>query len=426
MKITREWFKAFNVSEEQVESWFKEARSGENFTFWCLENKKIDKNKYLQWAKEHYKLPIIKPQFFENLAETPWWSIVSSVSNWSERFLPIAEWDNTIFIACVEPKEGTHWSFPVQFLLTGPENLKKWWEHLNSNLTSTPQLDKNSQPQFTQPVTQSVGQPVTQPVVQPITQLAVSPSPTPVLEMPPPPQNLDSPTQNLTTTQQHFEAPEGFEMPLGLEAPEGFSLDPQSLPPTQQRQPPIQPQPQQVIVVMPAASAQAPSEQTNQSQQPKPEAIQSSAQPDLLANSEFSNLVSEAYTNYESIMVLMFEEDCLRPWVHDGKWTSKDSTAHEAIKIQQPCIFKIVKASAQPFHGPVSQNEINDSFFQKWNFPQSPAFVTLTPIKYDSYIAGMVLAVGSEEKSNSLLALEKMESLTESIKPFIESFNRAA
>lgn len=134
MKLTREWLKFFNISDEMAMDWLKEAKSAENFTFWCLKNKKIKNSDYLKWAQNYYQLPILKSEYFLQPTDNSWWDIVRSISNWSENFIPIVEWDNTIFIACIEPRSDIHWSFPVCYLLASSTDLEKRWKELNSQV----------------------------------------------------------------------------------------------------------------------------------------------------------------------------------------------------------------------------------------------------------------------------------------------------
>ena len=123
---------------------------------------------------------------------------------------------------------------------------------------------------------------------------------------------------------------------------------------------------------------------------------------------------------------LCLKGEQLKHWANDGNWKPKGKGALLPIDITEPCIFKIVKSSGQPFHGPISSNHINDSFFQNWGYSTNPEHVSITPVKYDSFIAGMVLAVGTKDKASPMNSLNKLEKVTEKLKPVLENFKSVA
>ncbi|MCB0391233.1 MAG: hypothetical protein KDD58_08080 [Bdellovibrionales bacterium] len=438
MSFTREWCNFFNIPEKDVKSWLEQAKSAENFTFWSLKNNKIDNNKYLQWAKNHYHLPVLKSHYFEQAVDTSWWSIVKSISNWSEKLIPIAEWDNTIFIACLEPRTDIHWSFPVQFVLASSHDLEKRWKELNK----TVQVESNTQTQTDLKATEQV--------------IITPPPPAPAPASPPPP----APTVNVVKAEEpekvSIDAPEGMEglnlnVPSnapaaeGFDVPEGMNIEAPAGMEGLNLSLANNSQPAEGFAAPEGMNLEAPAgmeglnlEVPNNSQTPEglvapvavkdPSAPLNSHQLESVVgfNPEVQKVFSELSETYNAVMVLMFESDKLRHWANDGNWRPKGKGALLPIDISDPCIFKIVKVSGQPFHGPISSNQINDTFFQNWGFSSNPEHVSITPVKYDSFIAGMVLAVGTKEKSSSMTSLNLLEKVTEKLKPLLETLSPAA
>ena len=449
MKISREWCNFFNIPEEKVKHWLSEAKSADNFTFWCLKNGKISNKDYLQWAKNYYKLPVLKADYFQQKIDTSWWGIVKSISNWSEKLIPIAEWDNTIFIACIEPYNDIHWSFPVQFLLASSEDLEKRWKELNTSIEeNTSEKSVVHQPAeqkksvtFTTPQKEQAKATQTPPNLEAPEGMALSLT-----------ENVSSHTNS---SSQDLEAPEGMNLSLekmkedstknlmqesysssqDLEAPEGMNLSIKSVEDnvapegldnikskstTETSSPMIAPSPPTPTISMAEKSPKVPAtKEVAETKNTKESTLQFGTHP------EVQNIFKELQEHFDAAMVLMFEGEMLKPWVSDG-WQPSHQEALTPINVNEPCIFRIVKVSGQPFHGPISSNYINDQFFQNWGYSKNPDHVTITPIKYDHFIAGMVLAVGSGEKSSTMTALDKMEKVTEKLKPILESLKIAS
>ena len=144
-----EWQKAFNIPEEKIqalEKWCLEGgaeRSQQSLLYWALDHKLLSMKEYLQWAKQKYQMPRIKESFFsEQNPNLSFWSQVRKQLPWSQELLPLFQWKNQVFIACLErPKE--EWrqvfqnrGFQSQFVLGSIEGMKLWHQKLFSESAS--------------------------------------------------------------------------------------------------------------------------------------------------------------------------------------------------------------------------------------------------------------------------------------------------
>lgn len=118
------------MAGQNYSQWNLEVPDGLNFTYWCLQTKKIDQDEYLSWAREHYGLASLNHNYFEKMPDVELLERASTIANWSEWLLPVCEWDGVIFVACVEPLQDHNWSFPVQFVLAESSEIKKYWDRM--------------------------------------------------------------------------------------------------------------------------------------------------------------------------------------------------------------------------------------------------------------------------------------------------------
>lgn len=165
MKPHKPWVEALHISAKDFSSWAQLAPALESLTFWCIETGKIDGQNYLQWARNHFGLASLNADFFTREPDAQFWQKIQSVANWSAELAPICEWDNTVYVACVEPDTDVQWSFPVRYVLALPDDLKRYWSQLQTtqeksfvdmpttpdrqpNVESNPQISGTALPQI--------------------------------------------------------------------------------------------------------------------------------------------------------------------------------------------------------------------------------------------------------------------------------------
>ena len=124
------WHNKFQIPEKNLEKW-RNSSSKKSLTFYALKNRLINKKDYFEWAVDHYQTPKINDMYFEqNLMKKDTWNQVKDTYDWTEEVLPIAFWNNTIFIGCVElndkvPKKIL--GFDSRIVLTSQKSLEVIW-----------------------------------------------------------------------------------------------------------------------------------------------------------------------------------------------------------------------------------------------------------------------------------------------------------
>ena len=131
MKPKEQWLRPFNISETSLEQWYKEIPSGTSLTYWALETHKISEQEYFTWARDHFAIPSLNEKASCVTLNFVLWKELRHISYWSCEMLPLAEWDGTIFIICIEVPSDIEWDFSVQYILASPQQLKYFWTQLN-------------------------------------------------------------------------------------------------------------------------------------------------------------------------------------------------------------------------------------------------------------------------------------------------------
>ena len=126
----KEWQTVFQISDDIFEEWKRLAKSTP-ITYWALKNNKINQKKYFEWASLRYSIPVLKNSFIENsLISQELWNRVKHHSPWNKTLLPIYEWENMVFVGCVEPPDIKKQS--IIPILASPDNLQIIWQKLNA------------------------------------------------------------------------------------------------------------------------------------------------------------------------------------------------------------------------------------------------------------------------------------------------------
>lgn len=129
--MNKEWQKVFNLSEEDHSKW---ERSGQidNFLMWAIKYKKIRLDQYIDWAMQYYHIPFLKDSFFYDITiSQQFWDDVKGREKWNKNFLPIYEWEKTLFAGCLEPLEKKQ-DKNIMPILVSPKNLNACWDKIQS------------------------------------------------------------------------------------------------------------------------------------------------------------------------------------------------------------------------------------------------------------------------------------------------------
>jgi len=125
----------FPISNEHKQEW-KEKSPDKSLLFHSLKHKLINEKEYFRWAIDHYQIPKVKNIYFEEqLIKQDDWNQIKEVHDWTEELLPIALWNDTIFIGCLElndtvPKKVL--GFDTRIVLVSYKNLEETWKFCNT------------------------------------------------------------------------------------------------------------------------------------------------------------------------------------------------------------------------------------------------------------------------------------------------------
>ena len=141
------WKKFFSVSEESFKEW-KKNPSGKSFLALAIEKKLIPREKYFQWARDHYQVAFLESGFFEHkIMGKDQWRRVKDLRKWSAEVLPVWEWSETVYVGCMEPpKDHESWPFSHRLVLVTDLVLRSCWRTVNDFTDLLPQPQKKSNP----------------------------------------------------------------------------------------------------------------------------------------------------------------------------------------------------------------------------------------------------------------------------------------
>ncbi len=151
MEENQNWVQALKIPIEKYESWTHDKPKDIPSSYWCLRSDKLEASVYLNWAKNHYQLPVMNSNYKKFNVDTSFWQQLQAVANWSEHMVPLYFWKNTLFILVTEPLDLS-WSFPVKYILGTPEQMSYFWNKLSGapNKT-TPVLKQTHSPKVDMP-----------------------------------------------------------------------------------------------------------------------------------------------------------------------------------------------------------------------------------------------------------------------------------
>jgi hypothetical protein len=168
----------------------KDTPEGEKPLSWAFKSGVLKESAYTLWASNHYKHPHIKEEFFSLAFDTSLFEKFSKIYTWNETCYPIYFWENTLFIACLEPIEISS-EYKICFVISSYSAMTSAWnKHFNSGI-SLHQVDNHSM-EFN----------FTMEVIQPSHDEKMSSQYT---EIPPSLNDKNTNTQESTTSGQNFD-----------------------------------------------------------------------------------------------------------------------------------------------------------------------------------------------------------------------------
>lgn len=379
---------------------------------------------------ETVSTPILSKKFFEQHSpDSGFFSKWRDLAPWSDKCLPIYEWDGVLFIACLYPPADFPklTSKPV-FVLCDPESLKSVWYEYQGTLVGKSAPLKPA-PLKMDDIPEGLS-----------ANVSVKSAPE-ALSMDSLAGDLNIP--NTTSSDENLLQDSSEENVLSESAEESDSLDldiaipnaapAASLPST----PPPTFQPAATVAASleakPLAATKPPTAKASvEKENPytKPGAL--SSKKDLGENLEVTRIsvnalqstpkgnldsfmqtiFTEMEYHFEKSMVFLKDGEEMKPWRWDGNFqmNSDEDSSPNGVQLESASPWRIVMSTQKPYHGYVTPNEINDKFFDAWNNAQAPAHMTLVPVMIEDHVIGMLLGLGekSADNKNSLQLAEKL------------------
>lgn len=129
------WRDKFQIPEKNMREW-KQTAPEKSLTFYALKNRIINEKDYFDWAVDYYQIPKVNNLYFEQkLIKQDEWNEIKETYDWTEEVLPIAFWNHTIFIGCLElndkvPKKVL--GFDSRVVLVSQKQLEITWSFFNT------------------------------------------------------------------------------------------------------------------------------------------------------------------------------------------------------------------------------------------------------------------------------------------------------
>ncbi|MFS4459857.1 hypothetical protein [Bdellovibrio sp. HCB2-146] len=126
---TTAWYEHFKEKLDGLQEDFASSHAKVSLLVYAFQIERISSEEYLSWAMAHYQLPKLQSRFF---LETPpsqeMFAKWATHYLWSAECLPVAEWDGSLIVACLQPPQDFPSSLNVIPVLASVEDLAKAWE----------------------------------------------------------------------------------------------------------------------------------------------------------------------------------------------------------------------------------------------------------------------------------------------------------
>jgi hypothetical protein len=375
------WAEPLNVSHEQIIHW-QQAAGEADLLPWLLQNGHLDVPSYLDWAKEFYNLPVLQSSYFYStefdgnfLKSQLTAATTASFGPWR---LPVAGWENQIYVACVEPLSPVPAGW-VQ-LLCDPRALAEVVAMIPANGAETPMAEE--------------------PAIIADAPMAIDPPPF-VL-------NLDEntifgerPSEPASTLTTEFKAAP-TDSPTAAAAAE-----PRTEPP------PPEPYAVSVTENLAEPATERTIEPTVVAKPIKPSpavAPKAPAAPITALSPALKATCQQVFARiglvYKHALLVKWASPRFQVVEQGSTWGGdlKGSTVPE----DQPSFLRIVLKTRLPYHGHLVASPLHKDLMTTWGFSELPGCVTAVPILIESQLWGILVGVG-DESHQSMNPLKMVE-----------------
>lgn len=434
------WYEHFKEQLHGLTDAFEKNGTSVSLLKYAFQNQRLNSDAYLLWATKYYMLPQLHSEFFAqttSLADIfeKW----GTHYPWSEECLPIAEWDGSLIVACLQPPQDFPRAPSCAFILADPESLSKAWLQLHPKAAKTkpsmpqiPTLPEDAPDGFDLSVaTMLVPQMPSDSMSFDNLGEAIEVSENPADEAQ---ENLDSDVEKSDALEGLFDGPTVVQLKtleatqISTSIPEPLALE--AMAPVESTAPmkSLEESANEKTVVAPsikvppappsAVSAAGIVSSTPRTTKPKASPVADGSfslekikTKNALLDEKIKAAFSKMKTHFQKSLILTLdeEESQLKVYAWDESFRGmKDASMR--LPLKTPSMFNIVASTQKPFHGYISLNDINEQFFETWNQGQIPDHVTITPLLVNDKLVGMLMGLGEKSAYNktSLNLAEKI------------------
>jgi hypothetical protein len=116
---------------------------GRSLLWQALKSKKIKSHEYLEWVQTELGAIILRSDFFlSHPINDTLFKKFKSIYNWSPECLPLYEWDQVLYVGCLEAPKNFNYSKKVIFVYTTVEGLEAGWNQWRNLEKTTPSKNK--------------------------------------------------------------------------------------------------------------------------------------------------------------------------------------------------------------------------------------------------------------------------------------------
>lgn len=451
------WFEHFKEQLQGLSESFDQSKSNLSLLGYSLKEQRLRSDDYFKWAMTHYNLPMLQSRFFtETSLSLEMFAKWATHYPWSEECLPVAEWDGSLIIACLQPPQDFPSNPSSIFVLATFENLQEAWRKFypeKAVATPAPSSISNDAPTGIDLALATVKQqaPANTFSVEDLgveeSSIKTSSKPNPsdensgVIEVAPderlegllddapsvirlerlPPKKVEPPTDATLNSDNINEPPSSATSNASSATEDAHNLDVNNH--RESKTPPPPPQSTQETALHTPLSDNTISSKTAFRStgivKPtlNPAALENFSLDKIkrknsaLLGEKIKTTLSQMKIQFEKSMILTLDdqESQLIAFAWDENFHDIKDTSL-SIPLKTPSIFSIVSSTQKAFHGYISPNQINEDFFADWNQGRIPDHVTITPIMINEKLVGMLMGFGSKSTYNraSLNLAEKL------------------
>ena len=359
MSVLPPWAAALKCSAAKLTEWQNLCPPDQSLIQWALLKGKIDQQKYLEWAREHYQLVSVTESFFHSQQEAPQFEAWSSFHQWTSACCPIYQWDDILYVGCLSP-EGLPDMMEIRPILCAAQPLLEFWTRQQTTSHNQSHGDFTVDPSApTIPIDSSsfdfanINLGPTVPIHGPKTSTPAN-------------HGKDKKAEKKETPLPPVGQPFNIDFTMSDVSPLDLSGTKTHIP-----------------------------NGANKAAKAEKKQIMGVAK----TNPWSEKIFAEMGTHFTSKMIVVKMDEGFVPRYWSAEWNPKTPQNCPFLNVADANIFKIAFKSQRPFHGKISTNPVNDAFFSFWLDGECPEQITVQPVVSDNKVIAMIVGVPNEEQN---------------------------